>query len=324
MNKLSALRHRLEPLLPIRSSEAALRWAMLSPPVRAAINRIYNALDWRQKHYFWRLFAGAFVNQDATAPGDHWKVVFNERAILLPLTTESLWLDWVLAVSLLGQDAEVKQTYATILKSKWRPDLFVDVGANYGQNSILFLVHGVPTISFEPNPFCHEYFTQTANLNRVQPDLRKLAVGDSHDPLQILFAEGATWNGSADPDTQNRLRASVGRPLSELSVGQTTLDDVLALQTTEHVLIKIDTEGFEGKVLRGAHNVLASRKATIVFEAWPEPSARTPLYEILADERYDIFPLPWTGQSSRPLSVQEFQTAVGMNFIALPAERAPP
>jgi hypothetical protein len=96
------------------------------------------------------------------------------------------------------------------------------------------------------------------------------------------------------------------------------------LQTTEHVLIKIDTEGFEGKVLRGARNVLASRKATIVFEAWPEPSARTPLYEILADERYDIFPLPWTGQSSRPLSVQEFQTAVGMNFIALPAERVPP
>jgi FkbM family methyltransferase len=241
----------------------------------------------------------------------------------LPLTTERLWLDWVLAVSLLGQDAEVKQTYASILKSNWRPDLFVDVGANYGQNSILFLVHGIRTISFEPNPSCHEYFAQTASLNRVKPDIRNVAVGDSHSPLQILFAEGQTWNGSADPDTQSRLRASAGNPLRELSVGQTTLDDVLASQTTEHTLIKIDTEGFEGNVLRGAHNVLASRKAIIIFEAWPEASARAPLYEILASERYNVFALPWTGQSCRSLSLQAFETAVGMNFMALPAECVP-
>ena len=67
MNKLSALRRRVEPLLPIRAAEATMRWAMLSPPIRAAVNRFYNALDWRQKHYFWRLFAGAFVDRDAGA-----------------------------------------------------------------------------------------------------------------------------------------------------------------------------------------------------------------------------------------------------------------
>jgi FkbM family methyltransferase len=322
MNKLSALRRRVEPLLPIRAAEATMHWAMLSPPVRAAVNRFYNALDWRQKHYFWRLFAGAFVDRDAGAIGANWEVVFNERSIVLPLTTERLWLDWLLAVSLLGQDAEVKQTYASILKSKRRPDLFVDVGANYGQNSILFLVHGIRTISFEPNPVCHEYFAQIAHLNQVKPDIRNLAVGDSHRPLRILFADGKPWNGSADPSTQNRLRASAGNVLREFSVEQTTLDDILASQTTEHTLIKIDTEGFEEQVLRGARNVLASRKATIIFEAWPEPSARTPLYELLAGERYDVFALPWTGQSCRSLSLQAFETAIGMNFLALPAERA--
>ncbi len=322
MSKLSALRRRVEPLLPIRSLEWALRLAMLSPPLRGALNRTYNTLGWRQKRYFWHLFGAAFVNHSSVFAGD-WKIVFNDRSIVLPLTAGRLWLDWLLAVSLLGHDAEVKQTYMSILKSKRRPDLFVDVGANYGQNSILFLVHGIRTISFEPNPACHDYFAETARLNQVSPDIRSLAVGDSHHPLQIIFAEGQTWNGSADPDMQERLRAPFADQLCNLSVEQTTLDDVLASQTAERMLIKIDTEGFEAQVFRGARKIMASRKATIIFEAWPEPSARTPLYEILAHERYSVFALPWDAKSGRALSRDAFETAVGMNFLALPAELAP-
>jgi len=323
MSTIATVFRRLEPLLPIRSSEAALRLAIHSPPLRAAVNRIYNSLGWRQKRYFWHLFGGAFIDHEAGAFDAYWTVMFNGHAIVLPLTADRLWLDWLLAVSLLGQDAEVKHTYASILNSKRRPDLFVDVGANYGQNSILFLSHGVRTISFEPNPVCHEYFVQTAHLNQVKPDIRNLAIGDSHAPLQLLFAEGETWNGSADPGTQERLRAIAGNRLRKLSVGQTTLDDVLRSHTTEHTLIKIDTEGFEGQVLRGAPNILATRKATIIFEAWPEPSARAPIYEILASARYRIFPMPWTGEPCRSLSSEAFATAIGMNFLTLPAECAP-
>lgn len=343
MSQPSSFLHRVEPLLPIRSSQALVRSAVSNSVSCSVLNRTYNALSWKHKRYFWRVLGEAFGDRTARTRDRHWNVLFGhfwrllsdrsaggedrhwtvmagEREIRLPLVASRMWLDWLLAVSFLGHDAEVKQTYLAILSSKQRPDLFVDVGANYGPNSLIFLVHGVRTISFEPNPACHDYFRECGRLNGVAVDIRDVIVGDSHDTVDLLFAERETWNGSAEPDVQKRLRETAGGQLLKVSAAQVTLDDVLAADPASRMLVKIDTEGFEDRVLRGARGILETRKPSVIFEAWPEASVRGHLFAILAEVGYAVFPLPWTGSVDRPLSQGEFENAIGMNFIALPAK----
>jgi len=319
MSRSSSFLHRVEPLLPIRSSQALVRLAVSNAASRSVLNRSYNALSWKQKRYFWRLLGDAFDNRAAGGEDRHWTVTVGGRAIRLPLEADRMGLDWLLAVSFLGHDAEVKQTYLAFLASKQRPDLFVDVGANYGPNSLIFLAHGVRTISFEPNPACHDYFRECGRLNGVAVDIRDVVVGDSHDTVDLVFAEGETWNGSAEPEVQRRLRETAGARLQKISAAQTTLDEVLAADPASRMLVKIDTEGFEDRVLRGARKTLETRRPSVIFEAWPEASVRAELFAILAAVGYAVFPLPWRGSADRPLSRGEFETAIGMNFIALPA-----
>lgn len=320
MSRPSSFLRRVEPLLPIRSSQALVRLAVSNSASCSVLNRSYNALSWKQKRYFWRLLGDAFGNRTAGTENRHWKVAFGEREIRLPLEADRMWLDWLLAVSFLGHDAEVKQTYLSFLESKHRPDLFVDVGANYGPNSLIFLVHGVRTISFEPNPACHDYFRECGRLNGVVVDIRDVVVGDSHDAVDLVFAEGETWNGSAEPAMQKRLRETAGERLQKVSAAQVTLDEILASDPASRMLVKIDTEGFEDRVLRGARKILETRKPSVIFEAWPEASVRRELFAILAEVGYAVYPLPWTGSFDQPLGQGEFETAIGMNFIAAPTK----
>src|ERR1700722_9247274 len=51
-----------------------------------------------------------------------------------------------------GHDSELKQTYASLIQLEHPPRLVLDIGANYGTHSIIFLSHDIETVSFEPNP----------------------------------------------------------------------------------------------------------------------------------------------------------------------------
>jgi len=125
---------------------------------------------------------------------------------------------------------------------------------------------------------------------------------------------------STAPLPASRLRETAGARLQKVSAAQVTLDEVLAADPANRVLVKIDTEGFEDRVLRGARKTLETRKPSVIFEAWPEARVRGELFAILAEVGYAVFPLPWRSSADRPLSRGEFETAIGMNFIALPAK----
>jgi len=119
---------------------------------------------------------------------------------------------------------------------------------------------------------------------------------------------------------QKRLRETAGERLQKVSAAQVTLDEILGSDPASRMLVKIDTEGFEDRVLRGARKILETRKPSVIFEAWPEASVRRELFAILAEVGYAVYPLPWRGSFDRPLGQGEFETAIGMNFIAAPAK----
>jgi FkbM family methyltransferase len=127
-----------------------------------------------------------------------------------------------------------------------RPDdLFVDVGANIGSYSVLAsAVCGAHSVAVEPDPGTMESLKRNIGVNGV----------DSHVTLveAALGAERGTVNFTVGRDTTNHVATDID--VSTREVQLRTLDEILDGKSP--VLIKIDVEGYEAEVMKGASNTL--------------------------------------------------------------------
>lgn len=285
---------------------------------RRWLNLVYNRLTLAQKEAFYSRFAKLFREHPVEIPEGDWRVNVGGRQVALPLGGHDAWLEWDLAVSILGHEPEVKRTYLNLLRFR-RPKLFFDIGANYGLHSAFFLVHGVPTVSFEPNPGCHEYFRRLARRNHVHCDIRQIALGAEEGWAEISFPERETWLGSTNPAIEDRLSKAHG-PLSKIRTPQTTLDAFTQLDGRQPDLIKIDTEGNEPAILQGARHTLRTGRAWVIFESWRE-SGREALLGLFESLGYNICAMPL--DLPRPpivLDRTRLLDSRAANLLALPAE----
>lgn len=138
------------------------------------------------------------------------------------------------------------------------PKTVLDLGANVGQFTIASskLWTGVHVHAFEPLPECIEALR--ANV-RGFPNVTvyPLAVGDSEGELDF-FVNSYNQVSSALPLSRVRLEAFPdAQVISTLKVPLTTLDKTLSGQDLpEPVLLKMDVQGYEDRVLKGAAAVL--------------------------------------------------------------------
>jgi FkbM family methyltransferase len=127
-------------------------------------------------------------------------------------------------------------------------DLFVDVGANIGSYTVLAgAVAGADVVAVEPDPGSFASLQSNVELNGIQAKVKcvKAALGASTGSIRFSIGQ----------DTMNRvLRADESIPYQEVPVQ--TLDGLLAGLTP--IAMKLDVEGFESEVLRGAARTLAN------------------------------------------------------------------
>jgi FkbM family methyltransferase len=297
------------------------RYLVLKAATRVLLNMAYQALSLEKKAKIHARFGRLFWKADQRIDSGIWKVRFLERSVRMPLAGEDLYISWALALSLLGHDIDVKRTYEELLSDPSAPMSVFDVGANYGLHSILFLIHGISTISFEPNPRCHEYFKRLAALNGVEPNLQPVAVGALESQIELRFPISETWLGTTDPEVASQLARNfaTGRTV----VTQTTIDRFVALTGCIPDLIKIDVEGTELQVLQGAAGTLTKYRPLVVFECWRE-SRRWATFDLLQELDYCVLPLPFglgrtsdRATSAATLSLQQFLASESTNFAAL-------
>jgi FkbM family methyltransferase len=282
---------------------------------RSLLNQYYSLLDDEARSRFHARYAKIFRNDGVSlAPGE-WLIQFADQKIRLPLRPSWSWLDWDAAVSLLGHDIEVKKTYAALVKSDHRPALFLDVGANYGGHSVLFLSVGIPIIAFEPNQTCLSYFKTVCELNGFTGRWEQVAVGNGTGHIELVYPEKETWLGSVSSDVALNLKKS--NFVKTERVPLKTLDDYCGDIPHNKVLIKIDVEGYEPEVIRGASKLLRNCKPKLIFESNDEKS-RGELFRLLAESGYSVHRLPWQPCiSSRALELDEFSMNTATNFIAI-------
>ena len=126
-----------------------------------------------------------------------------------------------------------------------RPDdVFLDVGANIGSYTVLAAATGAAVTSVEPIPATFERLERIIAFNRLGDRVRPLCCGLSETPGTARF--------TTDRDAMNRV---VPASAAGVDLPVRTLDDVADGRTP--ALMKIDVEGHEISVLRGAARTLA-------------------------------------------------------------------
>jgi FkbM family methyltransferase len=126
-------------------------------------------------------------------------------------------------------------------------DLFLDVGANIGSYTVLASgVRGATTWAFEPDPGTVRALERNVELNNLgdKVTIHPLALGEIDGT--VAFTQGLDTVNRVVCDGEANARRVVVRRLDSL-VGE-----------RQPLLIKMDVEGYEQSVVRGAQHLLAA------------------------------------------------------------------
>lgn len=168
--------------------------------------------------------------------------------------------------------------------------VFVDVGANIGYYTLLgaSLVKGGQggrVISFEPSPYANARLKETLLANNLSHvDLHPVALGETSATLPLYLPSQA---GNHSPTmTVNEGGEAVPVPVRRL-------DECLRESGVDQVdLMKIDVEGFEPNVLKGAGDYLSQGRIRAILcefnDFWLRKNGSSPdeLRKMLTDYGY--------------------------------------
>lgn len=193
-------------------------------------------------------------------------------------------------------------------------DTVFDIGANLGLVTMLLssLVGPQGQVhAFEPNPRMVELLRQSVERARSKNvTVHPVALGAEEDHLDLHVPVNHAGQGSLRLNARGeRVRVPV-KPLA--SIPELPLDRPIRL-------MKIDVEGYEPEVLRGAWPLLSRNPPqAILFELNKHDAfAAHPTVEILAGHGYDFFALPrrWVRMSAIP--VNGAARVPGHDFVAI-------
>lgn len=158
------------------------------------------------------------------------------------------------------------QAERRFLEHSLSPDsVLIDVGANQGLYSLLAsrLSPQGSIFAVEPDPDLHLCLEQNIFTNGLK-NIRAIRCAASDRPGMLRFAPGRLNRGD------NRVQAQAQDQSSAVSfeVPANRLDDLVP--ATKVDLLKVDVQGWEIPVLKGAERILSENRSIIVLiEFWP-------------------------------------------------------
>lgn len=198
-------------------------------------------------------------------------------------------------------------------------DTFLDIGANFGQYTLLgskLVGEGGRVIAFEPEPVSFAWLEGNVRRNGLANVLAEsCALGEKAATLELYV-------GSPDNLGTTSFRRQYNFSGRSVAVPVRTLDDYCASRGIAAVhAIKLDVEGAELFVLRGAEQVLATRPILVVeFE---ESNQRRfdlscdDLERFLTARGYDLHTIG-VGGATTPYTAADARAHRSLNVLARP------
>ena len=207
-------------------------------------------------------------------------------------------------------------------------DVVLDIGANIGAHT-LPLARRVGSegrvFAFEPTRFAHAKLECNLKLNpqlasRVRVEQMFLTDGSAASVPEAVYS---SWPLSRS-NNRHEKHGGVAKDTSGATAKK--LDDYVVEHAIEQVrLIKLDVDGHECQVLRGAQNILKTHRPVIVMELAPYTLGEAgesleELLGILTEADYSLY--AETSQAVLPMDVDRLGAMVvdggSMNVIAKP------
>jgi FkbM family methyltransferase len=175
-------------------------------------------------------------------------------------------------VSVNWETVEV-EAYKVFADQLGSDEVIYDVGAHFGTYTIIGLKRGGPgtrVVAYEPCELTRGYLLQHLRWNGAgdQVLVRPVCCGSSAGVATFYYKPGL-------PEGINGLLPDEG--LAEVSVRVTTLDDEVRELGLVPTFVKIDVEGAELDVLKGAAQVLARHRPRLLLSLHPPRLAQAGL-----------------------------------------------
>lgn len=158
-------------------------------------------------------------------------------------------------------------------------DIVIDIGANVGSHALPMAKLVGPSgrvYAFEPVPWAMDKLKRNASLNGFSNIVtEQLALSDENlGHVDMEFRASFKIGSAKGVDDKGQIDNGWWQECDCVSTKMQTLDSYVAEHSIQRIaLIKLDVDGFEGKVIRGASETLSRFKPVIIMElapAWVE------------------------------------------------------
>lgn len=141
-------------------------------------------------------------------------------------------------------------------------EVILDIGANIGCTTLLFGGLSKIVYAFEPSQTTFAFLERNISCSGLMNIfLHNIGLGDESGETTLTFAPSNRSGGFIS----NQIQVSAGHTVEKVILHR--LDDVVkSLNLRKIDFIKIDVEGFEGHVIRGATQTLSNHKPLVVLE----------------------------------------------------------
>ncbi len=185
----------------------------------------------------------------------------------------------------------------------------IDVGANYGMHSLRFSEYYEHVYAFEPHPAVYKLLDFNTSYNNPKSNISIFNYGISSEESEMTLYDykgqnigGSTFELRSVKDHDNAIK---------FECTLKPLDDEGEIRNKDIGLLKIDTEGHELSVLKGAENFISEQKPVILMEDWfSSKGNESDSIKFLRKLGYKNFLVPETYPNRRKLSKFGYLAAV--------------
>lgn len=164
---------------------------------------------------------------------------------------------------------------------------YIDIGANHGLRSIYSLSQGRYTYLFEPNIQLNNFVLDFFRLNSFKGfKLENLCLSHTTGTMNFYLSPSSYLSSL---DKENAMNDNEKGEVREVKVEVTKLDKYFENTDTKIGIIKIDVEGHEYEVLKGAGNILKTSGPDFIVEILKDSKNKMKIYRLMENHFYKCY-----------------------------------